>query len=104
MLAGDLRERHSCAAILYYLFPIYIQSCSSNLPALKFCPSHATFNALNDQTSFEFADRSDNDDHGATQWAGGINVFAETDECDVQVVEFIQNFEKVLYRPRHPVE
>ena len=49
------------------------------------------FYALDDQTSFEFAN-GDDDDHGATQRAGSVNVFSKTDQSDVQVIEFVQNF------------
>jgi len=104
MLAGDLRERHSCAAILYYLFPIYIQSCSSNLPALKFALRMPllTRSTIKLRSSSLIAATMT---IMARPSGPVVSMFSrKTDECDVQVVEFIQNFEKVLYRPRHPVE
>jgi hypothetical protein len=56
-----------------------MQLCSTNLSDLKFRPAHATFHSFDDQASFEFANGSDDDEHGATQRAGGVDVFAETD-------------------------
>ena len=101
---GDLRQRHPTASILHNLLPIYVEPCPADLTTLQSCPSHATFHALDDQTSFKLGNRSDDDDHGATQRAGGVDVFSETNEADVQMSEFVQDFEEMFYRTSHAVE
>ena len=44
---------------MHHLRPIHIQSCSTDLSAVKFCPSHSGANPFDDQTSFKFANGSD---------------------------------------------
>ena len=89
VLACHDSQRHSRAAIRDDLLSVDVQSRSTDLPTLKLCPSHSTFYPLDDQTSFEFGNRSDDDDHGAAQGTGGVDVFAETDQPDIQMIEFI---------------
>ena len=57
---------------------------------------HAGADPLDDQVAFEFGDRGDNDHDGAAQRSGGVHVFAEADELDVEAVEFVQHLEVVL--------
>jgi hypothetical protein len=45
----------------------------------SFARVHATFHTFDDQALFEFAYGGDDDEHGATQRVGGVDVFAETD-------------------------
>jgi hypothetical protein len=89
---SNLGQGHATSAVSDNLPPIHIQSCPADLATLQPSPSHATFDSLDYQTPLEFTDRSDNDDHGATQRAGSVDVFAETDESNVQVIEFVQYF------------
>ena len=45
----------------------------------------------------------DNGDDGAAQRAAGIELFAEADELDVEVVQLVQYFQEVTYRTRQTV-
>jgi hypothetical protein len=51
-------------AIFDHLLAINIQPCSTDLPTLKFCPSHACPNALHDQRPLKLTDGRDNYEHG----------------------------------------
>jgi hypothetical protein len=46
MLFCDQRQRHSRAAVLDDLLPVDIEPRTPNLPTLKFCPSHSTFDTV----------------------------------------------------------
>jgi hypothetical protein len=61
---GDRGQRHPRAAIFDHLLAINIQPCSTDLPTLKFCPSHACPNALHDQRPLKLTDGRDNYEHG----------------------------------------
>jgi hypothetical protein len=89
MLACHEGQRHPRATVNDNLLAINIQPRSTNLPTLEFRPAHSCPNALDDQTSFEFADHGDNDDHGAAERQVCIHIFSKADEGDVQTGEFI---------------
>ena len=50
---------------------------------------HAGAHSLDDQTAFQFCNRSDDDHDGPAQRAAGVDVFPEGDVLDVQTGEFI---------------
>ena len=85
MALGDLSQGHPTTTITDDLLPIDIQPSPTDPLPFELGPSHSGPNSFYDQTSFEFADSTNDDDHGATQWAGGIDVFSKTDEIDVQI-------------------
>jgi hypothetical protein len=71
--------------------------------AFELRPSHAGAHSLDDQVSFQFRDGSDDDYDGATQWAAGVDLFAERDELDVEAVQLVQSFKEVFHRSGDPV-
>jgi hypothetical protein len=101
---GDLSQGHPTTTITDDLLPIDIQPSPTDPLPFELGPSHSGPNSFYDQTSFEFADSTNDDDHGATQWAGGIDVFSKTDEIDVQMIEVIEHFQEVPNRASHAVE
>jgi hypothetical protein len=42
----DLRQTQPGAAVLDDLLPVDIEPRTTNLPTLKFCPSHSTFDTV----------------------------------------------------------
>src|ERR1700677_1278603 len=96
MPLGNVGQRHSRATICDHLLAINIQPRSTDLTTLKFCPSHARPNALDDQTSFKFRDCTHDHNDRPTEWAFGINRLALTEELDAEPVEFIQHLQQVL--------
>src|ERR1700746_1158706 len=67
-------------------------------------PTHARLHSLDNQAPFKFTNGSDNHDECATERAARIDVLAKGYELDVQVIKFVEHFEKVPHRPCHPVE
>ena len=60
-------------------------------------------NPLDDKAAFEFGDGADDDDDGAAQRAAGVDLFAETEELDAQVIKFVECFQEVPNTPGQPV-
>ena len=73
------------------------------MPALQPGTAHPCPDPLDDEVAFQFCDGSDDDDNGPPERAAGIEIFAEADELDFQVVEFVQHFEEVPNGPGDPV-
>jgi len=79
MLACHECERHTSTAVGDNLLSIDIQPCSSDLSSFEPRSAHATFRPLDNETPFKFGNRTDNDNHGPTQWPAGVDVFPEAD-------------------------
>ncbi len=60
---------------------------------------HAGAHPLDDQAALQLSDGADDDHDRPTQRAGGVDLFAEADELDVQPVQLVQHLEEVLRRP-----
>src|SRR5580704_5067393 len=80
-----------------------IDGPATDVPAFESGPAHAGPNPFDDQVAFELRDRADDDDDGPSERATGIEVFPEADVLDVQVVEFVQDFEEVPDGSSDPV-
>jgi hypothetical protein len=66
--------------------------------AFELGTAHTCSNALDDQVAFESRDRANDDDDGAAQRTARVDVFAERDELDAEVVQLIEHFEEVPRR------
>ena len=60
--------------------------------------------AVDDQVAFQLGDRTDDDDQGAAERPGGVDVLAEADELNIEPVEFVEHLEEVLDRACHAIE
>jgi len=69
-----------------------------DVTAFELRPPHACPHPLDDQVAFELCDRTDDHDDGPAQRTAGVDLFAETDELDVQPVQFVEYIEEVLHR------
>src|ERR1700677_2659801 len=93
---GNVGQRHPPAAICDHLLPIDVQPCSTNLPTLELCPSHARSDALHDQRFFKFRDCADDHDDRPTERAFGIYRLALAEELNSKSVEFIQHLQEMF--------
>ncbi len=66
-------------------------------------PAHAGAHPLDNQVAFQFSNGADNRYDRPTQRAAGIDLLAEADKLDVEMIQFIQHFEEVFYRPGQPI-
>jgi hypothetical protein len=71
------------------------QGFAPDMPAFQLGAAHAGPNPLDDQVALQFSDHTNNDDHGAAQWAAGVELFPEADELDVEMIQFIQHLQEV---------
>ena len=84
-------------------FTIQIQRLASDVSSFELGAPHAGADSLDDQVAFELGDGSDDDHDGTAQRPAGVDVLAEADELDAEMVQFIEHIEIVLYRPGDPV-
>ena len=83
---GDLADALALAAVLLDCYIIEYQRGTADTLAFETCAPHAGAHPLNDQASFEFSDRADNDNDGPAQRASIVDVLAELDVLDVDPV------------------
>ncbi len=107
--AGDsvglrqLTEALSLSSIPQDAGAIELERFASNMTAFELGPAHSGAHPLDDQVSFELCNGADDHDDGAAQWTTGIDLFAETDKLDIEMIEFVQDFEEVFHRPGQTV-
>src|SRR3974390_471693 len=65
---------------------------------------HAGAHSLDNQVAFELCDGADDGDHGPAQRAAGVDILAERDELDLQVIQLVQHFQQVFHRARQTIE
>ena len=104
MLQCHVPQRHPGMPITHDLLSIDIQRCPANSPHFQFRSTHPGFHALDDEISFEFGNRTDDDNHSAAQSTASVDVFAVADKLDANTIQFIQYFEKMPYASGHSVE
>ena len=98
MSLGDLAQTEAAAAITEDRIAIELERISSDMPAFEPGAPHAGFHSLDDQVAFELGDDTDDRDDGAAQRAARVDLLAERDELDVEVVEFVEDLEEVFHR------
>ena len=91
----DLAQALAELAVATDGFPVEVQRLATDGAAFEPGPAHAGPDPFDDQVAFEFRDGPDDDHDGAAQRAAGVDLFAETDELDVQAVERVQDLEEV---------
>ena len=95
MFSCDLAQALTEPAVAKDGLPVEFKWFAPDLPAFEPGPAHAGPDPFDDQVAFEFRDGPDDDHDGAAQRAAGVDLFAETDELDVQAVERVQDLEEV---------
>jgi hypothetical protein len=83
--------------------PIDIEWPATDMPSFEPGPAHTCSHPLDDEVPFEFSDSPDDDDDGPAERAAGIEVLAEADELDGQVVELIEHLKEVPDGPGDPI-
>jgi len=77
------------------LLSVDVQWRSANSSPFQFRSPHPGFHALDDEISFEFRNRSDDDNYCSAKWTISVDVLAEADELDAKMIQFIEHLEKV---------
>ena len=100
--AGDsitlrqLAQALTLAAIAQDPDAIKVEWFAANVPALELGATHAGAHSFDDEVAFEFRNGADDDNDGSTQRTAGIELFAITYKLDIEMIEFIQHFQKVF--------
>jgi hypothetical protein len=95
VIPGDGSQAVSMMSVSHDRIAIEIESWPADVTAFEPRTSHAGAHTFDDQVTFEFGDRSDDDHDGPAQWAACVDLLAEADELDAEAVEFVQHFEEV---------
>lgn len=103
-IPSQLPQALSLAAFTRDGFAIKVKRSASDVPAFETRSAHTGLDPLDDQAAFEFRDGTHDDDDGPAQRAARIDLFAESDELDLQVIQLIENLQEMGYGPRDPVE
>ena len=101
--SGDLTDALALAAIALDGGVVELQRLASDVLALKPGAPHAGAHPFDDQVAFQFCDGADDDHDSPAQRAGGVDIFPEADELDLEPVEIVENIEEVLHRPGDPI-
>ncbi len=103
MHLGQLAETESALTVTDQRFAVDVEPRPADVLTFESRPPHAGADTLNDQATFQLGDGADDHDHGAAQWTTGVEVLAEADEFNVQVVEFVQHLQKVPSTAGQPI-
>jgi hypothetical protein len=103
MRLGDLTQTLAPSALLKNSNAIDIEWPPADMPSLEPCSAHSCPHPFDDEIPFEFCDGADDDHDSPPERAAGIEVLAEADELDVEMVEFVEHLEEVAHGPGDPV-
>ena len=82
---------------------IEVEWLATNVAAFELGAAHAGAHPLDDEIALQLGDGTDDHDDRPTQRAAGIDLFAEADEFDIEMIQLIQHLEEVFHRPGQPV-
>ena len=99
-----LPQAVSLAALTQDGFAIQVERSAPDVPAFEPCSAHAGLDAFDDQRAFQFSDCPDDDHDGPAQRAARVDLFAEADELDLEMIQLIENREEMGHGPCDPVE
>lgn len=74
------------------------------MPSFETGATHAGANAFDDQVALQLGDGADDDDDGAAERPAAVDVLAEGDEVDAEMVEFVEDLDEVANRSRQAIE
>lgn len=103
MALRDLTQALTSSAVAQHRGPIYIQWLAPDVPAFEPGPAHTCPDPFDDEVALELGDGADDDHHRAAQRAAGVQVLAEADELDLEMVQLIEYLEEVPDGPGDPV-
>ena len=86
------------------LLAVDVQRSPADLATFQPSPAHSGTHPLDDQISFKFSYRPNDDDHCAAQRASGIDVFTVADKFDSEMAEFIEYFQEMPDAAGHPIK
>ena len=95
---GDLAQAQAAATITEDGIAIELERMTSDVAAFEPGAPHAGAHPFDDEVALEFGDHADDGDDGAAQRPAGIDLLAEADELDVEVVELVEDLEEVFHR------
>jgi hypothetical protein len=104
MRLGDLAQALAPSALPENSNPIDIEWPPADMPTFQPGAAHACPHPLDDEIPFEFCDGADDDHDGPPERAAGIEILAEADELDVEMIEFVEHLEEVARVPKQIVK
>jgi len=99
----DLAQAQAAASIAEDGIAIKLERMTTDMSAFQPGAPHAGAHPLDDQVAFKLGHHADDGDNGTAQRAARIDLLAERNELDAEMVEFVEDFEEVFYRSGDPV-
>jgi hypothetical protein len=103
MILSNFREAQPGKSIAYNLFTVDVQWGSANAAPFELRPAHTGADAFDDQRTFEFRNRGDDDDNRSTEWPFCVDRLALGNELDAKLVQLIEHLQKMLRASRQTV-
>jgi hypothetical protein len=97
VLLRHLRQTHTSEAVTHNSGPVNVKRRTAYPASLQFRSPHPSLHSFDDKAALQFSNGSNNYDHSSSEWASGIYIFSKTDKFDTQVIQFIEDFQKVAY-------
>jgi hypothetical protein len=86
------------------LVPVDIQWTTTNSSSFQPRSAHSSLHALPKQVSFELRDRADDNNHRSAQWPASVDVLAQADELNAEVIQFIDDLQEMANTSGEPVK
>ena len=99
----ELAKALTLAAVSQDADAIEIEWFAADMPALKLGAAHSGADAFDNEAAFQLGDDSDDYDDRPTQRTAGVYLLAKTYKLDVEMIQFIEYFEKVLHGTGQPI-
>jgi len=101
---GEFGQAESPGSVLQYGMAIDREGSTTDPSSFELGSPHAGTYPLNNKVALQFGDGADDDDQGAAQRAAAVDVLAEGDELDLEMIQLVEDLQEMTDRPRHAVE
>ena len=86
---GYLAKTPALLSVVMDALAVQFQGMTSDVSAFELGAPHAGTHPLDDQATFQFSDRPDDDHDGPPQRSTGVDLLAEADKLDVQPIQIV---------------
>ena len=90
MLLRHLRQAQTGESVPDNRRTVNVERRTPYPPSLQLRSTHSRFDPFDDEAALQLRNGSDDYDHRTTQWPSCVDVFAEADELDAEVIQFVQ--------------
>jgi hypothetical protein len=97
-------QGHPSEAVSNDFCTVNVERRTTNSSAFQFRSTHSSPDALDNERALQLGNRTDNHDYRTAQRASRVDIFAQADELDVEVAQFVEHFQEMADTPCHSIE